>query len=215
MRLPLILSLLLLAATAVQSAPPPLEAFADGPQTTNVRMSPNGRLLAWCVTKGNSVNIVVFDTSTQKYLRTFPISKDVSLRWLHWVDDETLFVYARAPGSFRYSYIEPPARLYLGRGMVLDVATGKSQNVFLPEGPGEKPHDFTVVSWHAKQPGHILISTALSFRGNQLYDIDVHTGKYTLLETAELAPAWLVTRDGEPMGRVDSQSPYDFVIRRK
>jgi len=215
MRLALILSVLILASTAARAAAPPVDAFAAVPQTSGVKMSATGRLLAWCVTNADSTNIVVFDTSTQKYLRTFPISKDASFRWLRWVDEQTLFVSVRVLGRFRYSYVEEPAPLYLGRAMVLDIATGKSRNLVMPEGPREKPHDFAVVSWHTKQPGHILVSTSLSFGGDQLYDMDVHTGKSTLLETGGAAPDWLVNREGVPIARVDSSSPNDFVIQLK
>src|SRR5262245_5988212 len=83
---------LLLSQVGVLRAadPVPLEAFAAAPQTTKVTISPGGGLLAWGATAGNDVHVVVFDATTQKYIRTFPIERERSLTGLGWVDDETL-----------------------------------------------------------------------------------------------------------------------------
>src|SRR4051794_36290444 len=98
----LCLILLLAGVGALRAAEPvPLEAFAAAPQTTNVAISPNGALLAWCVTTGNDLHVVVFDANKQKYLHTLPLDKDRSLLWLKWVDDETVLFSVRYLDTYR------------------------------------------------------------------------------------------------------------------
>src|SRR6185369_2143723 len=122
--------LLLAPVGALRAAEPvPLEAFAAAPQTTNVAISPNGAQLAWCVTNGNDIHVVVFDVSKQQYLRTLPLDKANTLVWLRWVDDETVLYSVRFLDTYRMQGGE--YRRYFTRVFAVDVPTGKRRNLLM------------------------------------------------------------------------------------
>src|SRR6185369_14581855 len=71
----------------------PAEAFGSIPQVTEVDLSPDGNLVAWCHTPpGGKAAVVIFDVATQKYRRTIPLEPGLNLRSITWADNETLLI---------------------------------------------------------------------------------------------------------------------------
>ncbi len=69
-----LLSAALLCAPAGAASPPvPAAAFAALPQVSDVVLSPDGQLLAWCDQSAADAKIVVFDLASKTYERTLPV----------------------------------------------------------------------------------------------------------------------------------------------
>jgi dipeptidyl aminopeptidase/acylaminoacyl peptidase len=81
---------LVLAATAVQAAPPPAAAFLKDADIAEVVLSPSGRQLALTTARGaKRVGLAVFDLGTGKATRAAQFT-DGDVSQVHWVNDNRL-----------------------------------------------------------------------------------------------------------------------------
>jgi dipeptidyl aminopeptidase/acylaminoacyl peptidase len=81
---------LVLAATAVQAAPPPAAAFFKDADIAEVVLSPSGRQLALTTARGaKRVGLAVFDLGTGKATRAAQFT-DGDVSQVHWVNDNRL-----------------------------------------------------------------------------------------------------------------------------
>jgi len=214
------LSSMLLWAAARAGAPPvPAAAFATLPQVTDVVLSPDGRLLAWCDQSGPATTVAVFDLAAKAYKRTLPIDPTLKLRSLLWADDGTLLVQlSQAEGGF----IRNPNIYEMWRTLAVDIASGQSHMLLMGEGERALVTAAQLVAWHTAQPQSVIMSTidytanaARSETGSRLVDtrndsgwvrdlfrVDTRTGKGTVIDAGDqYSDEWAVDAQGEPVAR--------------
>jgi hypothetical protein len=115
------------------AAAPAVEAFGSIPQTDDVTLSPDGKLIAWKTSTGGTIGVIVLDVDTRKVKRTQRIENTMKLRAVSWADNETLLL--------NVSITDPKARnederYEFWRILSLKVATGATK--FLLMGGGER-----------------------------------------------------------------------------
>ncbi len=86
MRIVIVLGLVMAVACHVAGARAgeiaPAEAFGAIPKVSNVELSPNGTMLAWCDGTRSDAHVLMFDLSSGKYKQAIPLGAGVKPRSL-------------------------------------------------------------------------------------------------------------------------------------
>jgi dipeptidyl aminopeptidase/acylaminoacyl peptidase len=201
--------------------PPPASVFGALPQVTEVKLSPNGALLAWAIDQGaKGRTVVVMDLATNAMKRTIPIGSTGKLRHVTWHDDETLLVTI----SIAQEVALDNNRTDLWevfRTIAVDV-NGAEPKILMPENARTRVSGATIVAYRTAQPKTVLLSRLdYSFTAensvvdtrlekkradsgwiSRLYAVDVRSGKSKIVESGtQFTSGWVVDRDGRPVAR--------------
>lgn len=82
---------LLLSVLTVQAKKVPLEAFAQKSQFLNMRISPDGKHIAYTYEEGNQVKLGTMNLKTKKGIHSFDVGEDREIIHFSWVNNERLF----------------------------------------------------------------------------------------------------------------------------
>lgn len=223
----LVLAFICLAsATAAEpaapaKAPPPAAVFGALPQVTEVKVSPNGGLLAWAIDQGaKGRTVVVMDLATSATKRTIPIGATGKLRDVTWHDDETLLVTISI--SQQIELENNRTDLWeVFRTIAVDV-NGAEPKILMPENARTRVAGATIVAYRTAQPKTVLLSRLdYSFTAensvidtrlekkradsgwiSRLYAVDVRSGKSKIVDSGtQFTSQWVVDREGRPVAR--------------
>ncbi len=126
----LILLLVFAAAARAQDALP-VEAFASVPVISNVRLSPDGKHVAFLVkvdageVQGAAVRFMHLDTTEFKTL-TYANAKDFVINWIRWANNDQILISARFPAK-RWGTPTTETRL-----MVANIGDGEMRSALPP-----------------------------------------------------------------------------------
>lgn len=235
------LGLMMLApAPAAQSAVPaaatePLAAaFGALPQVSDVQLSPDGRLLAWCDQSGEATKIVIFDLGAKAYRRTVNIDPTLKERSLQWSGDDALLVTV--------SDTNPPLWVHadsyeMFRTLAIAVDSGETRMLLMGEGERARVTGAELVAWHTATP-HTVVMATLDYAPSvhreelgtrlvnaradsgwvaELFDVDTRTGKGTMIDQGDaFTQQWVTGAQGEPVARSEWRaSERSYLIEAK
>lgn len=210
----------LLGAVAHAAPEIPAAIFAALPQVSDVQLSPDAQLVAWCDNTGPDAKVAIFDLAAKAYRRTFSIDPHMVLRSLVWSDDETLLVnlsqVLKAPSGAPVDLFE------YSRTLAVDVTSGKSQMLLMDGGLRAFVSGADLIAWHTAQP-HTVIMATMDYSPNaaaveigtrlaggrnsagwvgELFQVDTRTGRGTMIDQGgPFAYAYVVDSQGEPVAR--------------
>jgi dipeptidyl aminopeptidase/acylaminoacyl peptidase len=196
------------SAATINTAPPPVEAFAALAAQTEVVLTPDGHRLAWIDQQQAKPRVVMFDVLTRKTERVLAVPQRVVLEHLYWNDNETLLIQVCAMQKDRlllYYYIRVDSDTrrhcyFLAAG----VSGGPVRN--LPD-EGESLEEAQLVRGSLTKPHTAVLSTygpCKSAIGGCLLEVDTQTGKGTVIKVGnEFTGRFIVDRDGRPVARED------------
>jgi len=208
--------LLLTSLTAHGADVPPAEAFGTIPQVSNVELSPNGNLLAFCEVKPKGSRVIIFDLAASKDRRAIPVMPPVKLRSITWADDETLLMTVSNVASFGEQ-----GKYEVYRTYAADVAGGK-ERMLLMTGDREFVTGADLLAWRTTKPKTVVMSTwdysetsAKMGTGShiaggrkdsgwisQVFSVDTTTGKGTRIEAGtQFTQDWVIDKSGKPVAR--------------
>ena len=203
---------LAISAAAAPAAPPPAEAFAAFPETSDLALSPNGNLLAWADRSGAEPMAVVFDVAAAQTRRKIAVGKEYKLRGLNWSDDETLLIDLsqtdkdETAGGKSYE---------IWRTLAIDMATGKGHVLLVTSGAD-------LLAWHTGRPKKVVMSsfawtenaehsemdTRLAGHREDsgwvagLFEVDTDSGRGVRIEQGtNFTVGWIVDRTGHCLAR--------------
>jgi dipeptidyl aminopeptidase/acylaminoacyl peptidase len=212
------------SAHAFAQAPPPAAAFAALPEMSLVRLSPDGRRIAWANDPGGSPLVVVFDLAAGKDLKRMRPS-NARIRDLDWADNRTLIMsVSRSLTSAATTVAEK--RYEFERYLAVDVedAGAEARSLLMEHPDREFVTGANVEKLHAEKPGMVVMST-WSFSGTafreeigsrlaggrkddgyqlSLYEVDTRTGKGRLIESGSpYTNSWILDGAGRAVARSD------------
>lgn len=210
---------LLLGAFAHAAPEIPAATFAALPQVSDVQLSPDAQLVAWCDNSGPDAKVVIFDLAAKAFRRTLSIDPKMMLRSLVWSDDGTLLVnlseVRKYPGVPPYEYF---------RTLAVDVRSGDSRMLLMGGGTARYlVTGATLISSHAGQP-HTVIMATMDYSRNdavatpigtrltggraelgwvaELFQVDTRTGMGTIIgRGGAFTDGWVVDSQGQPVAR--------------
>lgn len=221
--------------TAVARAAPeiPVAAFAAVPQVSDVELSPDAQLVAWCDHSGPDAKVVIFDLAAKAFRRTLSIDPKMELRSLLWSDDETLLVnlseVRKFPGAPLFQY---------SRTLAVDATSGNSRMLLMDGGTARSDVSTAIlISAHPGQP-HTVIMATMDFSANaaavqigthltgggsalgwvfELFQVDTRTGRGTIIDRGgPFTHDWAVDSHGQPVARAEwrpDQKQYSIEVR--
>jgi dipeptidyl aminopeptidase/acylaminoacyl peptidase len=218
-RVGLLAGVLLCVAARAEAPPIPAAAFAALPQVSDVVLSPDGQLLAWCDRSGPDAKVVAFDLAAKTYKRTLPVDPTLKVRSLLWADSGTLLVEL---SQAQDRLISNPNVYEMYRTMAVDIASGQSRLLLMGEGEKAMVTAANLVAWHTTQPHTVVMATddytanaerseigtrLVDTRGDsgwirELFRVDTRTGKGTVIDAGDqYSDQWAVDEQGEPVAR--------------
>lgn len=202
-----ILTILLLSiSTAAFSsnekiAPLPISAYGSLPDTSQVKLSPNGESIA--MVKNNQGTLILmtynFKTGENRYLLQAD-NVEVILRWFAWANDDILLVSAAYPTQSAYTSV----KYSLTRLHKYDLTTQKGLEILVKAseqiGQKENKAQFqdNVISLLPDKPDHILMAIDYDEPGKpSLYKVNVRTKKRTRVKrTKRFVKSWYADQQG-------------------
>jgi dipeptidyl aminopeptidase/acylaminoacyl peptidase len=90
----IILSLIFFVFTSIQAKEIPLKDFAQKSQINNIKISPNGKHLAYTYEDETEIKLGIMDIKNKKGVFTFDVGKEREVSQYWWVNDERILVLA-------------------------------------------------------------------------------------------------------------------------
>ncbi len=181
----------LLALGAESTLPP--ESFGSLPLQTYVRLSPNGRWLAWTDNSRATPNVVMFDLEARKVQRLLEVPEKAKIRDLAWNDNETLLTVVSETAVSR-SHGQPSDETF--RVIAHDTSGGAAR--LLPYAQ--------LIAWRTTKPHTVImaVSACKEVVANCLIEVDTRTGNSTYLKAGnQFTVGWVVDRNGHAVARAD------------
>jgi dipeptidyl aminopeptidase/acylaminoacyl peptidase len=226
----LMLAILPFVTPTARSAPPSAEAFGRIPQVDEVEISPNGKLVAWGDSTGETQTVQVFDLEQQKIVRVIAVDAGLKLREIYWADDETVLFVVSLTTDYG-SYRGRRQVFEVSRTLAADVAGGPAR-ILLMAGDQERglvsgsnllalrtPKPKTVIMWtwdFALSKYREEIGTRISGQRKDqgwvasVFEVDTRTGEGKLIMQGSAFTAdWLVDGSGRPIVRSDYDPKLD------
>lgn len=177
---------------AVVMAGPSLEDFARHPQFIDVKLSPDGKLLAATMRSDEGrIELVVLDrTKNLQPISRSAFTGDSSIASFNWVSDFRLvFSLSREVGS-----LDRP--ISTGELFAMNADGKRQQALFGPTGPDKDRGSATVINWLPADDKHIVIyarpwSATEAF--STVYRLNTDTGRKRQLTRTPLRDAQVIT----------------------
>ena len=183
----------------------PLEAYYQGPALFDVHISPDGKLLAYAVPKGDDHHVIVQTIDDPKPVADIDMGRQ-KLRDVQWAGNDRLLILTlqdeKVPDDESGRYWEKTlARVF---------SLKTSQQLHLLK---DLPRTLNLVVGNpaltraSDPPTAVLVGYLMPADGYQsvfsLFAADLETGKTKLLEAGvEDTQSWLADRDGKPLARL-------------
>lgn len=199
----------------------PAAAFAALPQTSDVELSPSGRLIAWRDESGPEAKVAVYDIGAKRYWRILSIPSSLTLRSLRWADDGTLLLEV-SKAEMIPSYDGPRRRYTYFRTLAADLASGKTRMLLMSDGDKAWVTGADLIAWQTAVP-HTVIMSTLDYAAtaerpemgtlihdprsdsgwiSELYRVDTGTGRGKIIENGDqYTSQWVVDAQGTPVAR--------------
>ena len=220
---------------STSASPQPLAAaFGTLPQVTDVELSPNGHLLAWCDQSGVPAKVVIFDLAAKAYRRTLDIDPAMKLRSLLWSGNDTLLVNVSDTDTPPWVHAES---YEMFRTLAVSVDTGESRMLLMGQGASASVTGALLLSWHAAKSDTVVMETlgfALGAHRQEtgsrlvdaradsgwvaeLFDVDTRTGKGTMIDQGDaFTVQWVTDAHGAPVARAEWRpSEHRYLIEAK
>ncbi len=191
---------------AAVPSPPALEIFGRLPAMRQVRLSPNGKLIAMEEDQAAARTITIFDVEGGKTRHTVAVEEANKIRSLVWADDETLLLNV----SMKHSYYCNPNVLcatewYRTLSVRMD---GSPPRILLNnEGARKNVTGSYLLAARTTRPGTVVMSTldyavAQGYWYSAVYEVDTRTGKEKVLARGtQYTEDWVVDAAGMPIAR--------------
>lgn len=194
-------------------------AFGALPQISEVELSPDGRLLAWCDQSGATPKVVIYDLAAKAYRRTLTVDPPAKLRSIIWSGDDTVLVNiseTELPAWYRAESYE------FFRTIAVSVASGESRMLLMGQGERARVTGAVLVAWRTAKPDTVVMATldynpvvhrdelgsrlvdarADSGWVSELFDVDTSTGKGRMVEQGDaFTQQWVTDAQGMPLAR--------------
>ncbi len=208
---------------------PSAAAFGRDAAMDNVRMSPNGKLLAWSDGQADDPYVNVYDVATARIVNRVRVDGPLKLEALIWADDATLLLivhFTRPPDR-------PNGQSYeFSRVLALDLSSSKTRMLLMGGGDRALVTGADLVCACGPRPGTILMSTLdhspvragiphdTRFTQNEndawvstLFEVDLRTGQGKIVAVGDpLTYQWLANDDLSVVARVDRNPQGQAVI---
>ncbi len=217
------LSLYCLASVGVAwAAPPPLEAFGALPAMSDVRISDDGRRLAWIESRDDGDSAIVFDIAAGKHVLRTAIPRPSKLRSILWAGDTTLLAtvsithryYAQQFAEFVRTMAIPldgaPARMLLMDADDRSFVTGAALLTTLKRDPRT-----AIMATYDYSGAAARVTTGSRLAGGRkdagwrwsLFEVDTRSGKGRMLEAGTpFTDQWVVDSTGRAVARSEWQA---------
>jgi len=191
------------AVLADNTAPFPVEAFFSYPKISAVKISPDGKYLAFMVsdpkTGDNRKGLVIMTaTSDHKVTASFSVKNYQIIFDFWWTLDERIIASTATEDT---GFFEAPA---LDGGLYAINADGTKQIQLMPrENSGQFVFFFGPLYMHSSDPKHVLVYGGTrgldqGFHGvAEAYSLDVYTGVLRLVSESPLQDGGFFTDDSE------------------
>lgn len=217
------------SGAATESGLLPASAFGRDPAMDNVRMSPDGKHLAWSDGQDDDPYVNVFDVASARIVNRVRVNGPLKLQSLVWADDATLLLEVRstqpAANSTGQSY-------EFSRVLALDIASSKTRMLLMDGGARDLVTSADLICICGPRPGTILMSTldysavrAGFVRDSRmpknendnwvsiLFEVDLHSGKGKPVAVGgPLTTDWLANDDLSVVVRVDQVASGQAVV---
>lgn len=225
----------LATGNALAQTPPPASAFASLPDLSMVRLTPDGRKVAWVHDPGGTPVVDIFDLATGKDLRrlTPPNSR---VRALDWADNRTLVISVSRSLTLRGSTVAE-RRYEFERFLAVDADGGEARSLLMEDPRRETVTSATIVKLHPARPETVVMSTwdfnATARReeigsrisggrkdeGYQLslFEVNTRNGKGRMIESGSpFTDDWVVDSSGQAVARSEwNPGNHSFSILAK
>lgn len=218
---------------AAAGAPPPAAAFARLPDLSMVRLTPDGKVVAWVGYRDGQRLVSIYDVDARRYLRNIQPDKALKLRDLTWADNRTLLMTlsqthteSRNPrsrrkyefsrifavnsdgGPARILLMDDSARQWVTSAQLLRAQTGRPETVIMS-------------SWDYLHSAHNEeIGSRLAYGRkdegwlHSLFEVNTRTGTGKRLAAGTpFTMQWIVDGDGHPVARSEwNAAKHDFRV---
>jgi len=194
----------------------PKELFADD-VVSNIKLSPDGKYLAYSIPKGNSEIVSIIDTATNKATYSFTMGENRFVAQWYWANNERLLIKpGRKSGRSETLY-------YTGKLQAINFDGSKNKQLWGYNGrfgSGEKDNfkdPFNIESLMRDDPEHIMISsfpTAESTRRLKL--INIYSGRVINRELSSTRKArFIIDAKGNAIAQIGILKSWEDEILYK
>ncbi|MBK7902233.1 MAG: S9 family peptidase [Proteobacteria bacterium] len=202
------------ANAAVPPAPPALEIFGRLPAMREVRLSPNGKLVAMEEEQAGVRKVTIFDVDGGKTRHQVAVDEANRVVSLAWADDETLLLNV----SIKHSYTCNPNVLcatVLFRTLAVRMDGSPARVLLNNEGARKNVTGSHLLAARTTRPGTVTMSTldygvAQGHWYSAVYEVDARTGKEKVLARGtRYTEDWVVDAAGVPIARSEWVPDFD------
>jgi dipeptidyl aminopeptidase/acylaminoacyl peptidase len=198
---------------------PPAAAFATPPRMSNVRLSFDGKSVAWLDLGAAPEQIIAFDLVNGKDRRAFNLPADFKLRDLEWADNDTLIYTASTTLQGRR---DTRVKFEFARIFSADLTNGKTQMFLADDMAFQYVTGATLLATHTSKPKTAILYTLgysrISGWAITVYEVDTLTGRGNKVDQgAQHADQWVVDPDGASMARSEwdqEQGAFSIFAKR-
>ncbi|HEY7377978.1 MAG TPA: S9 family peptidase [Steroidobacteraceae bacterium] len=222
-----LVGLLPLSSTLAAEAPS-AEAFGKIPQVSDVVLSPDGKLLAWCDRSRDRPHVVVYEVDARKYRGDTALAEGLKLRSLVWSDNETVLAnvsqyqdFGQARKAYHYEVF---------RTVAIDVVNNTNKMLLMADGVRPLVLGARTLSLRTPKPRTVIMSTIdysptqkrrelgtrlAGGRGDEgwvskVFEVDTRSGKGTpIAEGTPFTRDWVVAADGSVVARSEWKADSD------
>ncbi len=202
---------------------PPAAAFARLPDLSLVRLTPDGKTVAWAGYRGDKRFVFILDLAAGKYLREIQADSELKLRDLDWADNRSLLLTLSRTSTIG-GQSSARRKYEFSRTIAFDSDGGQGR-VLLMDDPDRKwVTGAELLRLHTGQPETILMSSwdfqNTAFRESigsrltggrkdegwlySLFEVNTRTGVgKTLASGTPFTQQWIVDARGRPVARSD------------
>ncbi len=194
----------------------PKELFADD-VINNIKLSPDGKRLAYSIPKGNSEAVVIIDTSTNKPTYSFVMGKNKFIAEWYWANNERLLIRPGRKGG------RTETLYYTGKLQAINFDGSKNKELWGYKGrfgSGSKDNfndPFTIESIMVDDPEHIMISSYASQGSTRrLKLINIYSGRVINRELSSTRKAqFIIDSKGNAIAQIGILKSWEDEILYK
>ena len=225
--LTLFMSLLFFGVATANSAPPPIEAYAQIPALRDGALSPNGKKLAVVTQVDNEYAVQIIDIVDMKKPKVISgkLPKNVLPRWIKWANNDRVFVSVRTTSKaspstpIHFTTIMSISSDMKDVGPLIKQAKTRRMGSQLGSEAEQRQFNDYVIDWLPDDPDHILMG--FSKKDSSQTDVQMVNVRTGNVSTKELGgrntQEWITDLTGEvrlAQGRHHTTAEWQMRIRK-
>jgi len=179
----------------------PISAYASLPDTTQVKLSPNGDSIAMIKNYKGALILMTYNFKSGEKRHLFQAdNNEAILKWFKWANDDILLISA----SYPTKSIGSNVKYSLTRLHKYDLSTPKGLELLVRSSENKKEHNAQIqdriISYLPERPDHILMAIDYDVPGKpSIYDINIRTNKRKRIKKPKhFASRWYADQQGNP-----------------